>query len=1312
MKKTFFTHTTRALLLIGLFLANTLMAGHITLGEAGSNKLKVTENSYSLLSLENALKNVEFLRVKTPEGYFTLLRINEYGYSTVVGHPQLPVIKKLIEVPLGAEITVEVLSQTQQEVSLADYGITSQLLPAQPPLSKNIDDPADVEFMFDQAAYSTDSFWGPELVRVVDLGMIRGVRMARLEIAPVYYNPVQNTLLVSTDIELRVKFNNGNLGATLAEKQNRFSPYYESLYQQFINYKPALDGKEFITAEPVTYIIVSDPMFEDALAPFVEWKTKKGFQVIEAYTDDPEVGSSTTSIKNYLESFYENPPESYNSQSFVLFVGDVAQIPAFSGSSGGHVTDLYYCTYDGSGDIYPECFYGRFSANNLNELQPQIDKTLEYEQYLFPDPSFLDEVVMVAGADANYATTWGNGQINYGTEYYFNAAHGLTSHTYLQPEPSGANYSQNIRGDISNGVAYANYTAHCSSMGWADPSFNIGHIAQLTNDGKYPLMVGNCCSSVEFQTTCFGEEILRAANKGALGYIGGSNSTYWDEDFWWGVGFESVTANPSYNPDHLGAYDRLFHDNGEVLEEWYVTQGQMPSAGNLAVTQASSSLETYYWEIYHLMGDPSVMIYFSQPPEAMANYQNLMPLAVETFEVVTDPHAYVAISRDGVLYGCGLADGSGLAEVNMFNPIVVPGLADVVITGQNLQPFFGEVNVASPEGAYVLLDDFIIDDNDGNGNGIVDYGEYIMLDVTLENLGSQIATDVVATLSSEDDYITINQGTHSWPDILPGNALTEDAAFAFTVDGFIPDQHVVEFEVEVTDGNESWNSTMFVTLNAPDLVVGPYTIDDSNGNGNGRLDPGENANIIIPNINGGGSDALEVAATLLCGNPLININNTNFELETITAGETKNAVFNVTVEPTAPIGEVITADYEVSADPYSTAAMISLTIGLVVEDFETGDFSAFPWEFGGNAEWLIDDTSPYEGDFSAKSGTITHNATSSLMLIMETSTDDAISFYYKVSSESGYDYLKFYIDGVMQEQWSGSISWTLASFDVTAGNHTFKWEYSKDGSVSTGSDCAWVDFIVFPPVTGVAPLGVIASASPEEICQGESTQLYAYAIGGTGTYTYEWMPETGLDDPTAANPVATPGATTTYYVVVSDGDATVTDFVEVVVHPQPDQPVITQSGANLVSSAVDGNQWYDSDGPIAWATGQTYTPVATDDYYVIVTDAYGCVSEPSEPYYFIYTGMIEIAEGQKVSIYPNPFKGQFTLDYALPSASDVTISMFNFFGQLMTVIESEAGKMSGNHRLVVDASRFGSGIYYLKIETGDYSIVKRIIHSN
>ena len=126
--------------------------------------------------------------------------------------------------------------------------------------------------------------------------------------------------------------------------------------------------------EPVTYIIVSDPMFETALQPFIQWKTKKGFNVVEAYTNDPAVGTTTTSIKSYLQDFYNNPPPGYNPQSFVLFVGDVAQIPTYSGTAGWHVSDLYYCEY--TGDLYPECYYGRFSAKNLTELQPKLIKPL------------------------------------------------------------------------------------------------------------------------------------------------------------------------------------------------------------------------------------------------------------------------------------------------------------------------------------------------------------------------------------------------------------------------------------------------------------------------------------------------------------------------------------------------------------------------------------------------------------------------------------------------------------------------------------------------------------------------------------------------------------------------------------------------------------------------------------------------------------------------------------------------------------------------------------------------------------------------
>lgn len=1310
MKKT--TLNGRILLLIFAmsFVSTQLFAGNINV-KSGSTELKLTKSTYQEIELTNILTDLEFTRVKTQAGYFTLLTAEDYGYSTVKGEPRLPVIKELIEVPLLADYQIEIISQSFTDVDLNAHGIADYIIPAQAPLSKNIDNPEDVEFIFNQDSYNQNTLLGQEMIQVVDLGIIRGVKMARVEIAPVFYNPVSNQIRVYTDLKLRVKFNNANIAQTVDAKETAYSPFYQAIYNQMINFKP-IDGAEFITAEPVTYIIVSDPEFESDLQPFIEWKTMKGFQVVEAYTDNPEVGTTTTSIKNYLQDFYNNPPEGYNPQSFVLIVGDIAEVPTFSGTAGGHVTDLYYFTYDGAGDIYPECFYGRFSASTLSQLQPQIDKTLEYEKYEFPDPSFLDEVVMVAGADGSYATVWGNGQINYGTENYFNAAHGILSHTYLQPEPTGGNYSQNIRNDINNGIAFGNYTAHCSASGWADPSFVINHIAQLTNAHKYPLLIGNCCSSVEFQTTCFGEEILRAADKGALGYVGGSNSTYWDEDYWFGVGYRSnIVANPTYNANNLGAYDRMFHDHGEPLDDWYITQGQVPSAGNLAVTQSGSSMETYYWEIYHLMGDPSVMIYLSQPPATYASYQALMPLSSNTFTVNTEPHAYVAISKDGELNGCALADATGLAEVDMFNPIVVPGEADVVITGQNLMPFIGTVTVASPNGAYVLFDDLEIDDSNGNNNGVADFSEEIMLNISLENLGSLTASNLTATISTDDENVSIVSDTHAWPDIAAGDASMEYAAFTFTINELIPDQHIVNFDMEITDGVDVWNSTFNITLNAPVLIIGSYTIDDGTGNNNGRLDPGETANIIVPNFNEGGCDALSTVAALVSTNPMITVNNATFDLQTIAAGGTVNAIFNITVDPMAQVGEIVSLNYNVESAPYSQSSILGLTIGLIVEDFETGTFEMFEWDLGGDADWQITSSGAYEGEYAAKSGTITHNQVSTMSLTVDISTDDQISFFYKVSSESNYDYLNFYIDNVLKDGWSGDVDWTEIAYDVTAGTHTFKWEYSKDYSVSSGSDCAWVDFIVFPPLAGLSPLGVMTAANPVEICSGESTQLNAYAMGGSGEYTYDWMPEESLNDPNIANPIATPAVTTTYYVVVDDGETSVTGEITVVVNAIPEQPTISQNGAVLVSSSSDGNQWYDSNGMIPGANAQSYTPTSTDNYYVIVTSGAGCESEPSDSYYFIYTGLIEFKEDQKVNIYPNPYGEQFTLDYTLSSRSDVHVYLYNSFGQMLSVIEEDNSKLAGNYRLLIDASRYNTGIYYLKIETNDYSVIRRLIQT-
>jgi len=133
----------------------------------------------------------------------------------------------------------------------------------------------------------------------------------------------------------------------------------------------------------------------------------------------------------------------------------------------------------------------------------------------------------------------------------------------------------------------------------------------------------------------------------------------------------------------------------------------------------------------------------------------------------------------------------------------------------------------------------------------------------------------------------------------------------------------------------------------------------------------------------------------------------------------------------------------------------------VEEGFETG---ALPSGFttGGSSSWYADASYANSGIYSGRSGWIDHSQVN-WMEAVKTGSAGNIQFYYRVESESCCDFLRFYVDGVQQGAWSGSVtSWTLASFAVPSGAHTYRWEYSKDGSVVSGGDAGWVDDIAFP----------------------------------------------------------------------------------------------------------------------------------------------------------------------------------------------------------------------------------------------------------
>lgn len=113
--------------------------------------------------------------------------------------------------------------------------------------------------------------------------------------------------------------------------------------------------------------------------------------------------------------------------------------------------------------------------------------------------------------------------------------------------------------------------------------------------------------------------------------------------------------------------------------------------------------------------------------------------------------------------------------------------------------------------------------------------------------------------------------------------------------------------------------------------------------------------------------------------------------------------------------------------------------------------------------WTEQSEETHEEGSAWRSGAIDHSGQS----WMETTFagPGTISFWWKVSSESGYDHLRFHLDGSQQDSISGTSDWAGKNYEVGEGSHTFRWEYSKDGSVSNGEDCGWVGDIVWTPVT-------------------------------------------------------------------------------------------------------------------------------------------------------------------------------------------------------------------------------------------------------
>ena len=1251
------------LMLVALSVMLTANSGTIQLQRGVSRSEILRSDSYGL-NVKFALDAIEYQEVHSKEGVFTLLTAKDYTATNTIGEPRLPLMRKIISVPLGADPQVKLSNTYRTTLSLAEKGINYPLIPAQESVAK-CDNPEELPFVVNRNFYNGSRSTALPTIQIEELGMLRGERLFALDFVPANYNPSTKSLDVVLSTEVEISFRGADLVASADMKARTASPAFSSALASSVwNYQ---ETRTSLMRYPIGYVIISPQSFLEAMQPFVDWKSKEGYNVTVATIES--IGNNYTSIKNYMQGLWDSATTQNPAPSYLLIVGDVAQVASGTSSIAGssHPSDLGYVRLQGT-DYMPEMYFGRFSATTVAQVTNQVNKTLMHETYAMPDDSYLADAVLIAGMDNWYANSHGNGAINYATQNYFNAAHGIDTHAYLYPN-SGSSITQ-IRANISEGAAYVNYTAHGGVTDWSDPHFTISDINNLQNENKYAYVIGNCCLTSKFdQGECFAEAWLRATNKGGIIYIGGTNSTYWDEDYWWAVGSKG-SANgqaPAYNANALGSYDALFHEHNEDFDDWAYSAGANVMMGNLAVVQGNSSRINYYWEIYSIMGDPSLMPFVGIPAENSLVVPETLFLGLGSVELNADPYTWISISKDGQIHGVGLTDATGYLNLE-FDPFTEPGNVDVVATRSQRRPFVSTINVIPNEGPYVTVSPITINDD----NGTAEAGETIAIDLSFSNVGIMTAENLTVSISTESPWLYIPEPEAVIDDISPDGQIYVPSIFSIIIDQGTPDQHEAELVITVSDGENEWSSNRSFTVNAPNVVISSVNYFDPNNDG--IFDAGETINITLNITNSGHMPVESGTLNLILNSDLASLPLSSFVIPGINTGVNIPLTFNLNISDEAELGTTIALGVALDMGVQMINQGLIIPVGAVMEGFETGDFSSFAWQNTSPTPWTIVSNESFNGSYSAKSGSIGNNTSTELSLSMEVLSEGVISFYRKVSSESGYDKLKFYIDGEEMGSWSGNVSWAQVSYDVSVGSRTFKWSYEKDVSLTGGSDSAWIDDIRFPS-NGSDQMAMAYTTTQsidfEEVFPN-TTYSQDFVLRNLGTADLSGvitMPSmftlvfNGQNLPNDYYYVISPGVTRTFNIMYSAG-STVSEISEnmTVLTNDPDMSEFQI----LISVQPSSN-------------GNLVNPVVT------------------------------ALKGN----YPNPFNPETTIRFSLKESGNVKLNIFNIKGQLVkTLVNSPLN--AGSHQIVWNGkdnsgATVSSGLYLYRMEAGSYRSTQKMM---
>lgn len=308
-----------------------------------------------------------------------------------------------------------------------------------------------------------------------------------------------------------------------------------------------------------------------------------------------------------------------------------------------------------------------------------------------------------------------------------------------------------------------------------------------------------------------------------------------------------------------------------------------------------------------------------------------------------------------------------------------------------------------------------------------------------------------------------------------------------------------------------------------------------------------------------------------------------------------------------------------------------------------------------------------------------------------------------------------------------------------SGVYTYHWTSSPSGFYSTLQDpltpnldmttlfnlvvtdamtgCTSDPSQVVVTVTGNA-LNVTPVATMPAICYGKSTQLFAMAGGGSGTYTFTWTSNPPGFNSSTENPIITPLETTTYHILVDDGYNQDTGTVVVHVNPLPKihiGPVDTM--VCIISSVIldagnSGSSFYWSNGSTDQSITVSSTGITYDyqTYTVQVQNSYGCVDSAKINITFSYAACLGVNEKNDQNdwkVYPNPATGEINLEIGHPD-QHFTVQMIDKLGRVL-LEEAVTATPGVTFHGLIRVSDLPAGFYIVRVNEKSGSSVKNII---